>query len=83
MLTSVLSPPVAQEATDETTRPKPEGRKSLEINLSVIGPGFAHHHLRLPLVGDYQPANAALAVAAAHLLGNVGSPGDLSRHNSP
>ena len=39
--------------------------------LSIAGPGFAHHDLRLPLVGDYQPWNAALAVAAAHLLGDV------------
>ncbi|HKW60883.1 MAG TPA: cyanophycin synthetase, partial [Candidatus Dormibacteraeota bacterium] len=37
--------------------------------LAVTGPGFAHRDLRLPLVGDYQPENAALAVAAAHLLG--------------
>src|SRR2546430_17093206 len=36
--------------------------------LSVWGPGFEHRDLRLPLVGDYQPRNAALAVAAAHLL---------------
>ena len=36
--------------------------------LSVTGSGFAHSDLQLPLVGDYQPANAALAVAAAHLL---------------
>ena len=36
--------------------------------LSVRGPGFEHRGLRVPLVGDYQPANAALAVAAAHLL---------------
>src|SRR5207249_21334 len=40
--------------------------------LSVRGPDFAHRDLRLPLVGDYQPANAALAVAAARLLGVVG-----------
>src|SRR5437773_5426734 len=40
--------------------------------LNVRGPDFAHRNLRLPLVGDYQPANAALAVAAAHLLGVVG-----------
>ncbi len=39
--------------------------------LSVTGPGFVHRDLRLPLVGDYQPANAALAVAAAHLLDAV------------
>ena len=37
--------------------------------ISVSGPGFAYRDLRLPLVGDYQPANAALGVAAAHLLG--------------
>ena len=36
--------------------------------LDVAGPGFEHRDLRLPLVGDYQPRNAALAVAAAHLL---------------
>jgi dihydrofolate synthase/folylpolyglutamate synthase len=40
--------------------------------ISVAGPGFEHTGLRLPLVGDYQPANAALAVAAAHLLGEGG-----------
>ena len=40
--------------------------------LSVSGPGFDHKDLRLSLVGDYQPANAALAVAAAHAL-NAGS----------
>ena len=38
---------------------------------SVTGPGFAHANLTLPLVGDYQPGNAALAVAAAHLLSEV------------
>src|SRR6266436_6570911 len=36
--------------------------------VSVTGPGFRHGGLILPLVGDYQPANAALAVAAAHAL---------------
>jgi dihydrofolate synthase/folylpolyglutamate synthase len=36
--------------------------------MSVSGPGFEHADLRLALVGDYQPANAALAVAAAHAL---------------
>jgi len=40
-------------------------------NLSVSGPGFEHTRLTLPLVGDYQPANAALAIAAAHLVGDV------------
>lgn len=39
--------------------------------MSVLGPGFEHHDLRLSLVGDYQPENAALAVAAAHLLDDV------------
>jgi dihydrofolate synthase / folylpolyglutamate synthase len=37
--------------------------------MDVSGPGFEHRDLRLPLVGDYQPSNAALAVAAAHMLG--------------
>jgi dihydrofolate synthase/folylpolyglutamate synthase len=40
--------------------------------MSVAGPGFEHRDLRLPLVGDYQPANAALAVAAAHLIDDIG-----------
>jgi dihydrofolate synthase / folylpolyglutamate synthase len=39
--------------------------------LNVAGPGFEHNDLVLPLVGDYQPANAALALAAAHLLDDV------------
>ena len=39
--------------------------------LNVTGPGFEHAELTLPLVGDYQPANAALAVAAAHVLNEV------------
>jgi dihydrofolate synthase/folylpolyglutamate synthase len=39
--------------------------------MTVSGPGFEHSDVRLPLLGDYQPSNAALAVAAAHLLGNV------------
>jgi dihydrofolate synthase/folylpolyglutamate synthase len=37
--------------------------------VSVTGPDFVHRDMRLPLVGSYQPRNAALAVAAAHLLG--------------
>jgi len=37
--------------------------------LDVAGPGFEHCDLHLPLVGDFQPSNAALAVAAAHALG--------------
>jgi len=39
--------------------------------ISVAGPGFEHKRLALPLVGDYQPANAALAVATAHALDEV------------
>ncbi|HEY4913842.1 MAG TPA: Mur ligase family protein [Candidatus Dormibacteraeota bacterium] len=39
--------------------------------MDVTGPGFEHRNLILPLVGDYQPANAALAIAAAHLLESV------------
>jgi dihydrofolate synthase/folylpolyglutamate synthase len=39
--------------------------------ISVSGPGFEHSGLELPLVGDYQPLNAALAVAAAHALNQV------------
>ena len=38
------------------------------FELSVSGHDFEHHDLTLPLLGDYQPANAALAVAAAHLI---------------
>jgi dihydrofolate synthase / folylpolyglutamate synthase len=39
--------------------------------LNVTGPGFDYSDLVLPLVGDYQPANAALAVAAAHVLDQI------------
>jgi dihydrofolate synthase/folylpolyglutamate synthase len=39
--------------------------------LSVAGPGFKYSGLNLALVGDYQPANAALAVAAAEALGDA------------
>jgi len=39
--------------------------------MEVSGPGFEHKDLFLPLVGDYQPVNAGLAVASAHLLGEV------------
>jgi dihydrofolate synthase/folylpolyglutamate synthase len=39
--------------------------------LNVTGPGFEYTDLTLPLVGDYQPANAALAVAAAHVLDEI------------
>ena len=40
-------------------------------SLAVTGPGFEHADLSLPLIGDYQPANAALAVAAAEALGDA------------
>jgi len=40
--------------------------------ISVSGPGFQHADLRLPLVGDYQPLNASLAVATAHVLEDIG-----------
>ena len=39
--------------------------------MNVTGPGFEHKDLLLPLVGDYQPINAALAVASAHVLDDV------------
>jgi len=40
--------------------------------MNVSGPRFRHADLHLPLVGDYQPSNAALAVAAAHVLDEIG-----------
>jgi dihydrofolate synthase/folylpolyglutamate synthase len=40
-------------------------------SIDVTGPGFAHAGLTIPMVGDYQPANAALAVATAHLVAGV------------
>ena len=43
-------------------------------SLSTSGPGFEYGGLRLSLVGDYQPANAALAVAAASALGSGAEP---------
>jgi len=39
--------------------------------MSVLGPGFEHRDLHLPLVGDYQADNAALAIATAHAMGDV------------
>jgi dihydrofolate synthase/folylpolyglutamate synthase len=39
--------------------------------LEVSGPGFRCDGLRINLVGTFQPANAALAVAAAHALGDA------------
>ena len=39
--------------------------------IDVTGPGFEHTDVMIPLVGDYQPTNAALAIAASHLLDAV------------
>lgn len=39
--------------------------------LDVTGPGFEHRHLSVPLVGEYQASNAAIAVAAAHQIWEV------------
>ncbi len=39
--------------------------------IDVTGPAFAHRDLRVPLLGSHQAANAALAVAAAHALGEA------------
>ena len=39
--------------------------------IDLVGPGFRHQRLPVPLVGSFQPANAALAVAAAHALGDA------------
>jgi dihydrofolate synthase/folylpolyglutamate synthase len=44
----------------------------------VSGPGFEHSNLEIGLVGDYQPTNAALAVAGAHAVGDVDD--DAIRH---
>ena len=57
---------IGYELAVESTSLGWEGSK-----MTVRGPGFEHLDLHLPLVGDFQPANAALAVAAAHLLGVV------------
>lgn len=40
-------------------------------SLRVSGPSFEHRDLVLPLLGEYQPRNAALAIAAAHLIAGV------------
>ena len=39
--------------------------------MSVIGPGFEHRELDLHLIGEFQPMNAGLAVAAAHAMFDV------------
>jgi dihydrofolate synthase/folylpolyglutamate synthase len=45
------------------------GWKGSEIDLD--GPGFSYRNLGIRLLGTFQPANAALAVAAAHALGDA------------
>ena len=50
-----------------TLRSQPDGWRGSEIDLE--GPGFSERGLRVPLLGSYQAINAALAVAAAHALG--------------
>ena len=39
--------------------------------VTVTGPGFENKEMVLPLVGEYQPANAALAVATAHAMDEI------------
>ena len=39
--------------------------------IDITGPGFAHRDLRVPLLGMHQAENAALAIAAAHSLGEA------------
>lgn len=62
--------PVWRLGHEITVESKSLGWDGHVMNLS--GPGFHHSDLHLPLVGDYQPSNAALAVAAAHVLEDVG-----------
>jgi dihydrofolate synthase / folylpolyglutamate synthase len=45
------------------------GWSGSEIDLA--GPGFEYLNLKVPLLGEHQAANAALAVAAAHRLGEA------------
>jgi dihydrofolate synthase/folylpolyglutamate synthase len=48
---------------------RPLGRQGSLV--SVEGPGFSYQDLHVGLLGSWQPANAALAVAAAHALGDA------------
>lgn len=57
---------LGREITVEST---PKGWDGYDLNVKVAGQEFSD--LTLPLVGDYQPANAALAVAAAVALGDA------------
>jgi dihydrofolate synthase/folylpolyglutamate synthase len=52
-----------------TVSSTPKGWDGYDLDVSVGGHEFSD--LTLPLVGDYQPANAALAVAAAVALGDA------------
>jgi dihydrofolate synthase / folylpolyglutamate synthase len=45
------------------------GWEGIEIDLD--GPGFSYRDLRIGMLGSFQGANAALAVAAAHALGDA------------
>lgn len=45
------------------------GWDGLELNVS--GPGFSHRGLRVCMLGAFQAANAALAVAAVHAMGDA------------
>jgi len=45
------------------------GWEGSEIDLE--GPGFSYRGLRIEMLGNFQAANAALAVAAAHALGDA------------
>jgi dihydrofolate synthase / folylpolyglutamate synthase len=57
---------------DITFEARPAGWAGSRLSLSVRGVEYAD--LAVPLLGSYQPANAALAVAAAHALGVSGDP---------
>ncbi|HVB76484.1 MAG TPA: Mur ligase family protein [Candidatus Nitrosotalea sp.] len=50
-----------------TARAEPGGASRIEVS----GPGFSHRGLRVGLLGSFQAANAALAVAAAEALGDA------------
>lgn len=52
-----------------SVRTRSRGWQGSEV--AVSGPGFSYDHVEVPLVGDHQAANAALAVAAAHALGDA------------
>jgi dihydrofolate synthase/folylpolyglutamate synthase len=41
------------------------------VEFDLAGPGFEYRGLRIQMLGEYQAENAALAVAAAHALGDA------------